>query len=129
MSPRTKLTYHPYLIIAFHLHCLPDELRARIPRSTRFDWSQKELSTAFGFEWACHQEQFFATLQQVATSHKLLRVNIALLRIIAIRRFLHQYATRLSSKAVQQVVVGNIEKVSAIIPLSVVLKYLQRSAG
>jgi putative transposase len=129
MSPRTKLIYHPYLIVAFHLHCLPDELRARIPRSTRFDWSQKELSTCFGFEWASQQQQLFATLQQVACSRKLLRVNIALLRIIAIRRFLHQYAARLSGKAVQQVVLGTIEKVSAIIPLSVVLKYLQRSAG
>jgi hypothetical protein len=87
MPPRTKLTYHPYLLIAFHLHCLPDELRDRIPRSTRFDWSRKELNTAFGFEWACKQEQLFTILQQVAGSQKLLRVNVALLRIIAIKRY------------------------------------------
>src|SRR6185312_5071760 len=97
MSIRTKLTYHPYLIIAFHFRCLPDELRERIPRSTRFDWSRKELSEAFGFDWACQQKQLFDTLQQVASSRKLLRVNMALLRIIALRRFLHQYAARSSS--------------------------------
>src|SRR6185437_1566009 len=92
MSIRTKLTYHPYLIIAFHLRCLPDELSERIPRSTRFDWSMKELSEAFGFDWACQQQQFFDTLQQIASSRKLLRVNMALLCIIALRRFLHYYS-------------------------------------
>jgi len=129
MSPRTKLTYHPYLIIAFHLGCLPDELRERIPRSTRFDWSRKELNEAFGFEWACRQQQFFDTLQQIAGSQKLLRVNMALLRIIALRRFLHQYAARSSSKEVQRVVLGTIKKVCAVIRLPIVLKYLQHSAG
>jgi putative transposase len=129
MSPRTKLTYHPYLIIAFHLHCLPNELRLRIPRSTRFDWSQKELKTAFGFEWASRQESLFDTLQQVACSQRLLQVNIALLRIIAVKRFLHQHVSKSSSKAVQQVISGTIEKVCKVIPLSVVLKYIQRSAG
>jgi putative transposase len=129
MSPRTKLTYHPYVIIAFHLHCLPDELKLCIPRSTRFDWGQKELNTAYGFEWACQQEQFFATLQQVATSQKLLRVNVALLRIIAIKRFLHQHAARSSSKIIQQAIFGTIEKVCKVIRLTVVLKYIQRSPG
>ena len=129
MSPRTKLTYHPHLIIAFHLNCLPEELTRRIPRSTRFDWSRKDLSTAFGSEWASQQHQLFATLQQVANSQKLLRINIALLRVIAIKRFLSQHTATLASKAVQQVIIGNIEKVSAIFKLSVVLKYLQRSTG
>lgn len=129
MSPRTKLTYHPYLIIAFHLRCLPDELRERIPRSTRFDWNRRELNADFGFEWASRQQQFFETLQQVAGSRKLLRVNIALLRIIAIRRFLHQHASRLSCKEVQRVVLDTIGKVCTVIKLPIVLKCLQHSAG
>ncbi|HEV2478183.1 MAG TPA: hypothetical protein VGS79_00905 [Puia sp.] len=129
MPPRTKLTYHPYLIIAFHLRCLPDELHERIPRSTRFDWSRKELNTTFGFEWASGQHQRFETLQQVATSKKLLRVNLALLRIIAIKRFLHRYASRLSGKEVQRVILGTIEKACMVFSLSVVLKYIQHSNG
>jgi putative transposase len=129
MSPRPKLTYHPYLIIAFHLHCLPEELRTRIPRSTRFDWSQRELSTAFGFDWACQQHQLFATLQQVACSKKLLRVNIALLRIIAIGRFMQLHAARFSSKAIRRVVLETIEKVSTEIKVPVILKCLHRSFG
>ena len=129
MPPRTKLIYHPYLIIAFHLHCLPDELLTRIPRSTQFDWSRKELKTAFGFDWASSQQQLFDTLQQVAASQRLLRFNIALLRIIAIRRFLQRHAARLTSKAIQRVVLTNIEKVCTVIRLPVALKYLQQSAG
>ncbi|HEV2482492.1 MAG TPA: integrase core domain-containing protein, partial [Puia sp.] len=108
--------------------CLPDELHERIPRSTRFDWSRKELNTTFGFEWASGQHQRFETLQQVVTSKKLLRVNLALLRIIAIKRFLHRYASRLSGKEVQRVVLGTIEKVCTVIKLPVALKYIQHSA-
>ena len=130
MPPRTKLTYHPYLIIAFHLRCLPDDLRRRIPRSTRFDWGHKELSRTFGFQWASQQHQLFETLQHVATSKKLLRINIALLRIIAIKRFVDHHAVRFAgSKAIQQVVLANINKVAAVIKIASVLKYLQRSTG
>jgi hypothetical protein len=130
MPPPTKLTYHPYLLVAFHLQCLPDQLRLRIPRSTRFDWSNKELSTAFGFDWACQQQQLFQTLQHVAASNKLLRINIALLRIIAIKRFLHLHAARLSgSKNLQRVVLTTINKVADVLTIASILKYLQRSTG
>ena len=40
---RQKTTYHPFLLIAFHLNCLPDNELLAIPRSTRFDWVHRDF--------------------------------------------------------------------------------------
>src|SRR5579859_1018563 len=126
-----KTSYHPYLVVAFYLNCLPDHLLHRIPRSTRHDWSHKQLSNLFGHDWYCQNQQLFHTLKEVATSRQLVRVNTALLRIIALKRFIVQYNCRIRNNifGINAVVLSNIRKITATLPLGTTLKYLQQSYG
>jgi hypothetical protein len=93
-----KTSYHPATTVAFYLNCLPNELVQHIPRSTRFDWQHKDKSTYFGYEWFCQNQQLFQTLKQVSTNKKLLQINRALIRVVAIKRFITKYAVSIQSK-------------------------------
>src|SRR4051812_8903169 len=93
-----KTSYHPAITVAFYLNCLPPDLSQYIPRSTRFDWLHKDKSTYFGHEWFCQNQQLFQTLQQVSTNKKLLKINKALIRIIAIKLFITNHSTSIKNK-------------------------------
>src|SRR5258708_32440153 len=89
---RTKQSYHPSILVAYHLNCLPEEILTAIRRYTRFDWHHREIHHAFGYEWFKENEDQFHTLKLVAQNRKLLSINKVFLRLIAIKRFLENNA-------------------------------------
>jgi putative transposase len=129
MLIRPKTSYHPYLMVAFYLNCLPADLVQRIPRSTRHEWSHKDQVALYGHEWYLENKQLFGTLQEVAASKQLLRVNRALLRVIALKRFMELYQERIKGNIFQirEVVLNTIHKISEVIRCKATLKYLDRS--
>jgi putative transposase len=129
MPLRTKASYHPHLLIAFHLHCLPPEWLQRIPRSTRHEWLHKDQTALLGYDWSVQNLHLFNTLREVSASRKLLRINKALLRIIALNRFIARHRARLTENIppVRDVVLNTIHKTIGILPLKSTLKYLQQS--
>lgn len=127
MKIRPKQSYHPFVVVAFYLHILPEKLLSQIPRSTRHEWQHKPVMELFGYDWYCQNQHLFNTLQDVAASKRLLQVNKALLRIIAIQRFLQKYQSHIRHKIFNAAgtVVHNIHKIMEILGLSVTLKFLQ----
>ncbi len=124
-----KTSYHPAITIAFYLNCLPPELSQYIPRSTRFDWQHKDKSTCFGYEWFCQNQQLFNTLKQVSSNKRLLQINKALIRIIAIKRFITRYASFVKHKmfSITQTILINIVKTTTVFGLTKTLRFLQLS--
>ena len=114
MQPhRSKTCYHPYVLVAFHLNCLPDNLLKVIPRSTRFDWRHRDMeNNSFGYEWSQENRRLFDTIQLVARNKKLLKINIALLRIIAIKAFIKKNSDGLAAAlaTLKKVAARNIQK-------------------
>lgn len=110
LSP--KQSYHPYLILAFYLNCLPNEWQQLIPRSTLHDWKHKDTTRLFGHDWYLQNKHLFRTLELVANNKKLLQLNSALLRAIALSRFMQQYVTCLQQKKtnIQRVVIEIFKK-------------------
>jgi putative transposase len=129
MPLRSKTSYHPHLLIAFYLHSLPTDWLNRIPWSTRHEWSHKDQTALYGYDWAMQNQSLFDTLREVSTSRKLLRINRALLRIIALKRFIARHHARLTENIppVRDVVLHTIYKITTALPLKSVLKYLQQS--
>src|SRR5450432_2741342 len=104
----TKTSYHPYLLVAFYLNCLPNNILQIIPRSTRYDWSQRDIQDSFGYDWFLENKDLFHTLEMVAINKKLLKINKALLRIIAIILFMKDAAgIKAGRKLLKTVVVKN----------------------
>jgi len=122
----TKTSYHPYLLVAFYLNCLPENILQIIPRSTRFDWHHRDIGNSFGYEWFQENKIFFDTLQMVTRNRKLLKINKALLRVIAINRFIKKNVTGINAGRIllKTVVVSNIQKVTVVIGVKQALKYL-----
>jgi hypothetical protein len=116
-------------MIAFHLKCLPEEWQQRIPRSTRHDWKQKDMTALFGNDWYMQNRHVFDTLQQVASSRRLLRANRALLQVIALKRFIQKYHHRIKQKMsdTQKVVLVRLEKIAGVMGVKASLKYLELS--
>jgi len=129
MSFRPKVSYHPYLLVAFYLRCLPIDIEERIPKSTRHDWSHKDMASLYGYEWYLQNQQLFQTLQQVSVSNRLLQINRALLRVIALKRFMGHHAHRIKDnvQGINGVILDNIRKISDSIGLKTALKSLQLS--
>ena len=120
MQPRRpKTCYHPYVLVAFHLNWLPDNLLQIIPRSTRFDWHYRDIKNSFGHAWYQENKNLFNTLQLVAQNKKLLRINTALLRVIAIKAFIKKNVGGLNAglASLKMVATSNIQKVSRVIGL------------
>ena len=92
MQQHTKTSYHPYLLVAFYLNCLPKNILQIIPRSTKFDWNHRDIQDSFGYDWFVENKDLFHTLQMVAINKKLLKINKAFVRIIAIVRFMKDNA-------------------------------------
>jgi len=127
MQPNsTKTCYHPYLLVAFYLNCLPESILQIIPRSTKYDWDKREIQNSFGYDWFLENKDLFHTLQLVAINKKLLKINKAFLRIIAIKRFmkLNTAGIKAGRKLLKTVVIKNIQKVAATIGVRQTLKFL-----
>lgn len=129
MQTRTRQSYHPYVLIAFYLNILPKHLLIQIPRSTRNDWKQKNLEQFFGYDWYNEQKHLFDTIQKVAENKHLLQLNTALLRIIAVFRFIqrHTINPKNNISSVANAIATNIQKIQTVLPLKSILKYLQLS--
>ena len=122
-----KTSYHPAITVAFYLNCLPEDLLEYVPRSTRFDWQHKDKSTCFGYDWFCQNHQLFETLRQVSSNKKLLQINKALIRVIAIKHFITGHTGCIKNKrlSVTQTILINISKVTKVIGLPKTLRFLQ----
>src|ERR1017187_3246326 len=123
---RPKTCYHPFVLIAFHLNCLPGNLLQAIPRSTRFDWTHKDIQGSFGFGWYQENKNLFLTLQLITQNKKLLKINRAILRVIAIKALTKKNSVGLPTgiKTARLTVTNNILKVSRVMGLRKTLKYL-----
>ncbi|PZR06930.1 MAG: hypothetical protein DI539_24255 [Flavobacterium psychrophilum] len=124
---RVKQSYHPYILLGFYLNILPEGILSRIPPSTKHDWKNRNTELLFGYDWYLQNQSSFTILQQVFTNKKLLKANKALLRLIALKRFITQYQTRIKDRIgnTASVVVNNIRKVNKELPLQTILKYLR----
>ncbi|MDR3712036.1 MAG: hypothetical protein P4L51_04415, partial [Puia sp.] len=128
MTARAKSSYHPYLLVAFYLNCLPDDLLQHIPRSTKYGWSHKDQVALFGYDWYIQNRHTFDALQQVATNRKLLQINRTLLRVIGLQKFIRTYARRIKDDicSTSDVVLSNLNKLSPVFGVKKTLKYLQQ---
>ena len=127
MQPNnTKTCYHPYLLVAFYLNCVPESILQIIPRSTKYDWDKREIKNSFGYDWFLDNKDLFHTLQLVAINKKLLKINKAFLRIIAIKRFMKINVAGIKADKIllKTVVIKNIQKGAAAIGVRQTLKYL-----
>ena len=122
----SKTSYHPYLLVAFYLNCLPENILQIIPRSTRFDCHHRKIQDSFGYDWFIGNKNLFQTLQLIAINKRLLIINKAFLRIIAIKRFMNSNTAGLKAGRVllKSVLVNNIQKVAVVIGIKQALKYL-----
>src|SRR5664279_4163624 len=122
----SKTSYHPYLIFAFYLNCLPENILELIPRSTRFDWHHRKIQDSFGYDWFVGNKELFQTLQLIAINKKLLKINKPFLRIIAIRRLMNTNLAGIKAGRVllKTVLVKNIQKGAVVIGVKRTLKYL-----
>jgi len=127
MHIRPKQSYHPFVAVAFYLRILPDRLLVKIPRSTRYEWQHKQVTDLFGYDWYCQNQHLFQTLQEVAVSSRLLQVNRALLRVIAIQQFFKKYTTQIRLKTFNAAAtaVATIQKIREVIGPGYTLKLLQ----
>lgn len=126
---RNKNSYHPYILVAYYLNCLPENILSVVPRSTRFDWHHRDLINSFGHAWAKENEGEFEALKLVAQNKKLLAINKALLRVVAIKRFVETNASKIRAGGwgLKRVVLNSIQKVACIIGVNQTLRYLNFS--
>lgn len=129
MHLHSRQSYHPFVMVAFYLQLLPEEISAAIPRSTRHEWQHKPVTELFGYHWYCQNRHIFQTLQEIVVSKKLLKINKALLHIIALQRFIHKYKLLMRSRLsnVNAIVLNNIAKAGKQIGFGFCLKLLQLS--
>ncbi|KYP13817.1 hypothetical protein [Flavihumibacter sp. CACIAM 22H1] len=104
-------------------------MMARIPRSTLHDWKHKIVTELMGYDWYCEQQPYFTTLQAIAINQRLMLWNRALLRLIALRRFMKKCPTQMENRLFHaaEVVVHTIQKIQAVAGLNFTLKALSLS--
>jgi transposase InsO family protein len=119
-----KITYHPAVIVAFYLKCLPADIEEKIPRSTKFDWRKKHESTLFGYEWFCSNRELFETIEKITLNKDLLKFNKALIKAIALSRFIIKYKGALYAglASIRKTVLNRILELAGQWKLSRVLK-------
>ena len=121
-----KRSYHPAIVISCFLQCLPDDILNQIPRTTVYEWKHKNQDSLFGHTWFLQNKQLFTTLQHLSNSRRLLKINIALIRIIALKKFIakYTYKTKNTLDSTASTVLSNINKVSRIFGTMKTLTYL-----
>jgi putative transposase len=127
MPALTKTIYHPHLIAGYFLKILPPNLLQQIPRSTQYDWKKKQEKNMFGNDWSDKNKERLKTLQLIHNNDSLLKINNALLKIIAVKKYIAKYALRIKDgigKA-DATVLTHIKKAASILGLNTTLSYLQ----
>jgi putative transposase len=121
-----KRSYHPFLIIGYKTGILPQTIAQTLPRSTRHHWQHKNLESAYGHCWYAANQQQLAALKQVYQSKRLMQLNMALLRLFAVKRFMHRHAAALKQglQNVPVTVYNNIKKSAAVLGNTKALKYI-----
>jgi hypothetical protein len=127
MPLRPKSSYHPYILVAFYLNCLPADIQQQIPTSTRHDWRYKDQTALYGYDWYLRNQHTFDTLQQIATHKRLLQINKTFLRIIALQKFIrvHAYCIKDNIYNINDVVLNNLQKIIRIFGIRTTLKCMQ----
>lgn len=92
-----KRQYHPYIPFAFHLRILPEKAAQQLPRSTRHYWRKKDLQKLAGYEFAIQQQDILNTVAVIASNKHLIAVNKALIKMIAISRYISKNAQGIRS--------------------------------
>jgi hypothetical protein len=89
----------------------------------------KDQAALYGYDFYRENQQIFDTLREVAASKQLLRINRALLRVIALKKFMDLYQDRIKGNIfrINEVVLNTLHKVSEVVGCKNVLKYLDRS--
>ncbi|MFZ6025671.1 MAG: hypothetical protein ACOYVG_14570 [Bacteroidota bacterium] len=125
MLHHNKRSYHPYILLAFHLQLLPPQVFLQLPRSTKQYSKSKNQADLFGFELCSQQEDIIHTLSLVTRNKQLLTFNKALLHILAIKKYVQTYlfAIRQKRPSIIQTLVHNIQKVTGVIGLTKALKF------
>ena len=60
MQPNsTKTCSDTYLLIAFYLNCLPENILQFILRSTKYEWDEREIKNSFGYDWFLKDKDLF----------------------------------------------------------------------
>lgn len=121
-----KQSYHPFVLLAFYLDILPPDVAFLIPKTTLYDWKNKETKKYFGYEWYMQNLSFFDTLKAVSVSKRLIQVNKALLKIIALQQFIRNYAVQINQQVFNaaKTAVNNIQKIAAVFGAAFTLKAL-----
>jgi len=129
MTPRPKSAYHPYILVAFDLNCLPDDLLLHIPRSTKHGWLHKDQTALFGHDWYIQHKNTFDTLKLVVAHKRLLQLNKAFLRVFALQKFIRNHAHRINDNIyrINETVLNNLYKASQILGVKTTLRYLHQS--
>jgi transposase InsO family protein len=122
-----KRSYHPFVWVAFYLQILPEELLRTIPKSTTQYRRNTNEQALFGYNWYQQNKHLADALTEIAQSKKLLRINLLLLRVIALRRFIIQYKSELKErrKSHVSVVLGHIDRMTEHMTLQKCLYMLQ----
>jgi putative transposase len=126
-----KQSYHPAFQVAYFLQGLPDDMLKQIPRSTRYEWKHKNEAALFGYDWFSQNRQLFTTLQQVCNNRKLLKINLALIRIIALKNFVakHIRKTGHTVTSAASAILFNIHKVRHVLGTYKTLGWIGVSYG
>jgi hypothetical protein len=71
------------------------------------------MENSFGYEWSQENRRLFDMIQLVARNKKLFKINIALLRILAIKAFIKKNSDGLAAglATLKKVAARNIQKV------------------
>ncbi|MFN8714195.1 MAG: hypothetical protein ACK5Z2_15210 [Bacteroidota bacterium] len=83
-----KRSYHPMLVVMFHLQLLNTEVLKQIPYSTRMYWKQLEQEKQFGFEVVEDYLLRNADIKAVYTSKLVFKVCRCLSPVISWRKSL-----------------------------------------
>ncbi len=128
MTPNIhKRKYHPYVPLAFHLNILPAQALNELPRSTKYDWRKKDLEQLAGHEYAVQQQEQLHTLSVIASNKHLLAINKALVKAMAIGRFIRNYrdAIKIGREPVANCVIRQIKRITPVMGLRKALKWCQ----
>lgn len=131
MHPGIKTIYHPNFIAGYFLNLLPVDLLKQVPRSTRHDWNAKRDKLMFGSCWNCNNRQHMETLALINSNETLLAVNKALIKVIAIKKYMGKHITRIKdgiSKA-NKTVLAHIKKAATVLGLNTTLSFIQITAS
>ncbi len=110
----SKRSYHPFILIAYYLNSLPQDIIQGIPYSTQYEWKHKDPECLYGTQYFRNNKKLFRTLESVAQNRKLQTTVQLLLKIIALKKFISNYQHRLKINYVQirRVALANIQKLN-----------------